>query len=90
MKRIASVIGLAPENRDEYEAYHAAVWPEVLQTITANVSSDYTPNMAIYAASTLGGDTNLGSAMAVILGLATLIVSLVLVRFTNRTPKERV
>ena len=34
MKRIASVIGLAPENRDEYEAYHAAVWPEVLQTIT--------------------------------------------------------
>ena len=35
MKRIASVIGLAAENREEYEAYHAAVWPEVLQTITA-------------------------------------------------------
>lgn len=34
MKRIASVIGLDPDNREEYEAYHAAVWPEVLQTIT--------------------------------------------------------
>ncbi len=62
--------------------------PQVLQTITANVSSDYTPNMAVYAASTLGGDTNLGSAMAVILGIATLIVSLLLVKFTNRAPKE--
>ncbi|MGO1413146.1 MAG: L-rhamnose mutarotase, partial [Microbacterium gubbeenense] len=34
MKRIASVIGLAAEHREEYEAYHAAVWPEVLQTIS--------------------------------------------------------
>jgi len=63
--------------------------PQVLQTITANVSSDYTPNMAVYATTTLGGDAHLGSAMAVILGIATLIVSLLLVKVTNRAPKER-
>jgi multiple sugar transport system permease protein len=57
--------------------------PQVLQSITPNISSDWTPNMAIYAASTLGRDAHLGSAMAVILGLVTLVVSLVLVRFTN-------
>lgn len=34
MQRIASVIGLAADKREEYEAYHAAVWPEVLATIT--------------------------------------------------------
>src|SRR5699024_319411 len=63
--------------------------PQVLQTITANVSSDYTPNMAVSATTTLGGDAHLGSAMAVILGIATLIVSLLLVKVTNRAPKER-
>lgn len=62
--------------------------PQVLQTMTPNVSSSYTPNMAIYATSTLGRDTNLGSAMAVILGIATLIVSLLLVRFTNKGATE--
>ena len=34
MKRIASVIGLEPEHREEYLAYHRAVWPEVLATLT--------------------------------------------------------
>jgi L-rhamnose mutarotase len=33
MKRYASVIGLRPEAIDEYRKYHAAVWPEVLDTI---------------------------------------------------------
>ncbi len=62
--------------------------PQVLQTITANISSDYTPNMAIYAASTLGRDTNLGSAMAVVLGVVTLAISLILVRLTNRDQRK--
>ncbi|WP_105565727.1 L-rhamnose mutarotase [Microbacterium halophytorum] len=35
MKRVASVIGLPPENREEYERYHAAVWPGVLAAIEA-------------------------------------------------------
>ncbi|UFU05689.1 carbohydrate ABC transporter permease [Ruania halotolerans] len=59
--------------------------PQVLQTITSNIPSDYTPNMAIYAASTLGKDPHLASAMAVILGLATLVVSLLVLAANRRT-----
>ena len=33
MKRFASVIGMKPENRVEYERLHADVWPEVLKQI---------------------------------------------------------
>lgn len=33
MKRIAQVIGLPSENRAEYERYHAAVWPSVLERL---------------------------------------------------------
>lgn len=62
--------------------------PQVLQTITSNIPSDYTPNMAIYATSTLGKDPNLASAMAVILGLATLIVSLLVLAVNRRTTKR--
>ncbi|WP_228479740.1 carbohydrate ABC transporter permease [Microbacterium abyssi] len=61
--------------------------PQVLQSITSNIPSDFTPNMAIYAASTLGKDSNLSSAMAVILGLATLIVSLLLLAANKRNAK---
>ncbi len=62
--------------------------PQVLQTVTANIASDWTPNMAIYAASTLGKNPNLASAMAVLLGLATLIVSVLVLRLSNRTTKR--
>lgn len=33
MQRYASVIGVKPEAREEYERIHAAVWPEVLAKI---------------------------------------------------------
>jgi multiple sugar transport system permease protein len=62
--------------------------PQVLQSVTSNISSDFTPNMAIYATSTLGKDPNLASAMAVILGLATLAVSLILLAVNRRTTKR--
>lgn len=62
--------------------------PQVLQSVTPNISSDYTPNMAIFAATTYAKDPNLASAMAVILGIATLIVSLVVLRLTNRTTRQ--
>lgn len=61
--------------------------PQVLQTITSNIPSDFTPNMAVYAASTLGKDPNLSSAMAVILGAATLLVSLILLAINKRNAK---
>ena len=35
MTRMAAMIRLRPEMAEEYEALHAAVWPEVLATIAA-------------------------------------------------------
>jgi L-rhamnose mutarotase len=35
MKRYGSVIAVRPEKLDEYVRLHAAVWPDVLQTIRA-------------------------------------------------------
>jgi multiple sugar transport system permease protein len=58
--------------------------PQVLKSITSNISSDYTPNMAVFAASTLDRNPNLASAMAVVLGLATLVISVVVLRLTRR------
>ena len=58
--------------------------PAVLKTITSNISSDYTPNMAIYAASTTANDPNLASAMAILLGVATFALSLVIMKLTTR------
>lgn len=58
--------------------------PQVLKSITSNIASDYTPNMAVYAASTLDRNPNLASAMAVVLGLATLVISVVVLRLTRR------
>jgi multiple sugar transport system permease protein len=69
--------------------------PQVLRSITNNIASDWTPNMAVYSAATEGRNTNLSSAMAIILGVATLVVSLIVLRLTNRktetadvSPKE--
>jgi L-rhamnose mutarotase len=41
MKRIASVIGLPPEHRAEYERLHAHVWPAVLERLTASNIVNY-------------------------------------------------
>ena len=41
MTRIASVIGLPPENVDMYERLHAAVWPGVLDRLTASNITNY-------------------------------------------------
>jgi multiple sugar transport system permease protein len=58
--------------------------PQVLRTITTNVGSKFTPNMAVYSVTTQSGNVNLGSAMAIILGLVTLILSIIVSRATNR------
>jgi L-rhamnose mutarotase len=34
MKRFGQIIGVKPEHFEHYKAYHAAVWPEILQMIT--------------------------------------------------------
>jgi L-rhamnose mutarotase len=41
MIRIASVIGLPPENAERYEALHAAVWPGVLERLRASHFTNY-------------------------------------------------
>ena len=41
MKRIASVIGLPPESIERYEELHAAVWPAVLERISASHIVNY-------------------------------------------------
>lgn len=35
MKRYGQVIGVDPEQFESYKKYHAAVWPEILEMITA-------------------------------------------------------
>jgi L-rhamnose mutarotase len=35
MKRYGTIIGLRPEKVEEYKKLHAAVWPDVLQMISA-------------------------------------------------------
>jgi len=58
--------------------------PMTLRSITSNISGSYTPNMSIFSATTLGGNINLGSAMAVILGIATMILSVTVSALSNR------
>jgi L-rhamnose mutarotase len=41
VKRVASVIGLPAEHRDEYERHHAAVWPDVLERLTLSRIRNY-------------------------------------------------
>lgn len=41
MKRVASVIGLPEANREAYEAYHSAVWLEVLDRLAASHVHNY-------------------------------------------------
>ena len=41
MRRLASVIGISPENVDEYERLHAAVWPAVLDRLRQSNVTNY-------------------------------------------------
>ncbi|TQK17729.1 L-rhamnose mutarotase [Microbacterium sp. SLBN-154] len=41
VRRIAAVIGLPPENRDEYERLHREVWPAVLERIALSHIRNY-------------------------------------------------
>lgn len=42
MKRYGQVIGVDPEQFEVYKKYHAAVWPEILEMITACNIRNYT------------------------------------------------
>jgi len=54
MQRMAAVIRLRPEKAAQYEALHAAVWPDVLATIAACGIRNYSiflrrPEMLLFA-----------------------------------------
>jgi multiple sugar transport system permease protein len=63
--------------------------PQVLRTITSNVSSDFTPNMAILDITSNQNNLNLGAAMAVLLGIVTFLLSLVVSRFDSNRVRSR-
>lgn len=63
--------------------------PMTIRSITSNVTGSYTPNMAIYQTTTLGGNLNLGSAMAILLGLLTFVLSVVVSVAANRRAGAR-
>lgn len=58
--------------------------PEVMRAITSNIGSKFTPNMAVYSMTTEQGNLNLGSAMAIFLGLVTFVLSVIVSRISNR------
>ncbi|WP_323960589.1 ABC transporter permease subunit [Arthrobacter sp. JZ12] len=58
--------------------------PMTMRSVTSNISGDYTPNMAVFSATTLGGDINLGSAMAIVIGLVTFVLSVIVSVLSNR------
>jgi multiple sugar transport system permease protein len=58
--------------------------PNVIRSITSNITGDFTPNMAIYNTSTQAHDPNQAAAMAVVLGAVTLVLSLVVLRVSRR------
>lgn len=41
VRRVASVIGLPAENREEYERHHSAVWPGVLDRLARSGIHNY-------------------------------------------------
>lgn len=57
--------------------------PQVFKTFSSAVTSTYTPNLAVYAASSIP-DYSLASAMSVVLAIATFILSFTVLKFTQR------
>lgn len=41
MKRFGQIIGVDPQNFEKYKTYHAAVWPEILEMISACNIANY-------------------------------------------------
>ncbi len=58
--------------------------PTIVRTLTNNVTSKYTPNMAAYNIAFNGNNPNYAAAVAVILAIATFILSFGFMKFTQR------
>lgn len=59
--------------------------PQVLRSLTANITSTYTPNMAAYAAAFDGNDAYYAAALSVCLALVTFLGSYGFLKIAQRT-----
>ncbi|WP_062318586.1 carbohydrate ABC transporter permease [Demequina maris] len=57
--------------------------PQVFQSFSSAVTSNYTPNMTVYATAAIP-NTNLAAAISVVLALVTFVLSFSFLRFTQR------
>ena len=57
--------------------------PQVFRTFSAAVDSQYTPNLVVYATSSVP-NFNLAAAFSVVLALATFALSFTFLKFTQR------
>ncbi|MFC9332054.1 carbohydrate ABC transporter permease [Kitasatospora sp. NPDC057015] len=64
--------------------------PVILRSLTSTVSADYTPNMAAYQAAFGANDYGRASAIAVLLALATCLLSFSFLRLSARLTGSRV
>ncbi len=64
--------------------------PMILRSLTSTVSADYTPNMAAYNAAFGNNDYGKASAIAVLLALATCVLSFSFLRLSARLTENRV
>jgi multiple sugar transport system permease protein len=59
--------------------------PQVLRTITGNVSSSYTPNLLAYTQAFTANNPNYAAAIAVVLAIGTFILSFGFLKLVQRT-----
>jgi len=63
--------------------------PRLLQTMSAGITSEYTPNMAAYAFAFQYNDIGMAAAQSVIIALAAFLLSAIALGISNWTEKRR-
>jgi multiple sugar transport system permease protein len=63
--------------------------PRLLQTMSAGITSEYTPNMSAYAFAFQYNDIGMAAAQAVIIAVAAFLLSAIALGISNWTEKRR-
>ena len=61
--------------------------PQVLQTVSPAIDSEYTPNLSAYTTAFAYNDYNVAAAQAVLIALVAFLLSFAFLRLTNRSAK---
>ena len=61
--------------------------PQVLQSVSPAINSEYTPNLSAYTTAFAYNDYNVAAAQAVLIALVAFILSFAFLRLTNRRSK---